>query len=340
MTTARILIVGAGALGLTCAYHLSLAGASITFLVRSHRVADLSRPQLLYRYNDHSLKTFEQFDVLSDLTALRGQDYDFVLLTMDGATCRSQQGTATLKGLGHALAGSGARLMINAVGIGLYEYVKEVTGLADTQLMQGTMGIFAYQPGRPNTPCSNILDKNAHDKADIAYLNFPEGIDFLVVNKPKKAARVFKALFNQCGVARCTSMPEAIFKVFSNSFFPFTVASEIDGWQGTEHLINNTELWQLCCQTRREIMGLKRFGLVGKLFSLIMSNSQQAKMMRKTDRDASAMGFTEFNRFHHGGKVLEQDVQIIQNCLVAGEQEGRDMSATRKLLELWRAAHA
>jgi len=131
-----------------------------------------------------------------------------------------------------------------------------------------------------------------------------------------------------------------LFNMFSNSFFPFTVACEINGWQGTEALIADHELWQLCCQSRREIMGLKNFGLAGKVFSLLMSDSQQAKMMRKSERDAAAMGYTEFNKFHHGGKVLQQDIQIIENCLASGEQDGRDMSATRTLLERWRALQA
>ena len=37
-----VLIVGAGAMGLVIGYHLSLAGAQITFLVRPQRLAALA----------------------------------------------------------------------------------------------------------------------------------------------------------------------------------------------------------------------------------------------------------------------------------------------------------
>ena len=50
MINSRIVIVGAGALGVVTAHHLREAGADISFYVRPQRVHDLSRPQRLYAY--------------------------------------------------------------------------------------------------------------------------------------------------------------------------------------------------------------------------------------------------------------------------------------------------
>jgi len=334
-TQSHILIIGAGALGLTSGYHLNLAGAKITFLVRKHRVDNLSRPQQLYCCNDHKLKTFENFAVITDPSELNGQQIDFALLTLDGATCRSDQGIQTLKAMGSAFAGTDTKLMINGVGIGLYEHVKQTTELPEAQLMQGTMGMYAYQTDRQGAPHPSNLDEALYEIADIAYLNFPNGTDFVVSGKTKAASRKFLELFNQCRVARCKVLPDIILTIFSNSFFPFTTACEINGWQGTESLIADNALWHLCCQSKREIMGLKRHGLTGKIVSLLMSNGRQAKMIRHSEAEAAPMGLTAFNQFHHGGKVLQQDIQIMKNCLTAGELEGRDMSATRELLRRW-----
>jgi hypothetical protein len=71
-----------------------------------------------------------------------------------------------------------------------------------------------------------------------------------------------------------------------------------------------------------------------------VTDSLLEKMMRDSDRNASAMGFTAFNRFHHGGKVLEQDIQILENCMALGESEGRSMDATKTLLDRWRTKHS
>ena len=336
MSEASVLIVGAGALGLTCGYHLRLAGAEIGFLVRPHRRQDLERPQKLYCYNDHHLKTLEDYRVFTDPDEVQGQSFDFVLLTLDGATCRSEQGEATLGKLGQALAGSGANLIINAVGIGLYDHVKKATGWPEDRLLQGTMGMFAYQVGKPGTPEPPSDSAERHDSADVAYLNFPNGSDFIIAGKPAEPSKAFLELFNRCGVAKCKRIPLRLYETFTNAFVPFIAASDINGWQGPESVMADQELWELSCHAQREIMGMKRNGLVGKLFALMMTDNRQKKMIQDGVLEAEPMGYTAFNRFHHGGKVREQNMQILANLAAAGDAEGRDMKATKTLLARWR----
>ncbi|WP_199821983.1 2-dehydropantoate 2-reductase N-terminal domain-containing protein [Streptomyces sp. XY152] len=45
LVTPSVCIVGAGSMGVVTGYHLGLAGASVTFLVRPHRQAQSSRPR-------------------------------------------------------------------------------------------------------------------------------------------------------------------------------------------------------------------------------------------------------------------------------------------------------
>lgn len=339
MSQQHVLIVGAGALGLTCAYHLQLAGAHITFMVRPHRLQSLSRPQKLYCYNDHSLKTLDDYRVITEAELSREQHFDFVLLTLDGATCRSEEGTATLTVLGRALADTGARLIISGVGIGLYEHIQATTGFSGEQLLPGTMRMFAYQVDQADMPLPPPVDVSLHDSADIAYLFFPSRIAFTVSSKPRQASKAFTQLWDACGILSCKRLPDRIYTMFTNTFFPFTTASEISGWQGTEALIADRELWHLCCEAQREIMRLGQHGLTGKLFAMLMTDARLEKMMRDMDREGSPLGFTAFNRFHHGGKVLEQDIQIMENCARIGEAEGRAMTAVKSLLARWRECH-
>jgi len=336
MNNSQVLIIGAGALGITCAYHLQLGGAKISFLVRSNRVEALSRPQKLYCYNDHSIKSLDGYRVFTEASEFQGQHFDFVLLTLDGATCRSDEGVALLSAVGKVLAETKSNLVICGVGIGLYEHVRDTTGFSESNLLEGSMKMFAYQVGRPNSP-QPTNDLESHNSADIAYLFFSDRMGFFIAAKPKQPAQAFAELWKKSGTIFCKLMPSKVYEVFSNTFFPFTVACELTGWAGTEALVNNREMWQLCCDAQREIMRLKQHGFIGKLFAWLMSNAKLEKMMRDMDRDAVPMGFTEFNRFHHGGKVLAQDIQIMENCAIAGERDGRDMSAVRKLLTLWRA---
>jgi len=183
----QVLIVGAGALGMTCAYFLQLGGAKISFLVRPHRLAELSRPQKLYCYNDHSVKTLDGYRVFTDASELQGQYFDFAMLTLDGATCRSEQGIATLSAMDKALAGGNTNLVICGVGIGLYEHVKNTTGFAESNLLEGSMKMFAYQVGRADSPQPSA-DIELHNSADIAFLSFPDRVGFFLAAKPKQAA--------------------------------------------------------------------------------------------------------------------------------------------------------
>ena len=336
MSNPRVLIVGAGALGLTTAYHLQLAGAELAFLVRPHRMEALSRPQRLYSYGDHEIKTVACYEVFTSPADLRGHHFDFVLLTLDGATCRSEQGITTLSELGEALAGTGTVMIINGVGVGLYEHVMATSGFAEKELLEGTMTMFAYQVNSSGTPLPSPDHLDLHNSADIAYLGFDDGVGFYVTSKPRRASKAFCALYSRSGVATCKRMPRSVFVMSSSMFFAFTVASELNGWKGTDKLIADKALWHLSCSSQREIAGLKRFGLAGKLATKLLTDDRLEKMMRNSDRKASAMGFTEFNRFHHGGKVLEQDIQILENCVALGEAEGRSMHATKALLDLWR----
>ncbi len=335
----HILVVGAGALGLTCAYHLQLGGARISLLVRPHREQALCRPQKLYHYNDHSVKELDTCRVLTDPAQLQGQSFDYVLLTLDGATCRSEQGVATLQALGVALADTDAKLVICGVGIGLYEHVQGTTGLDRGRLLQGTMKMFAYQVGGPDTPQPPAEYARTHDSADIAYLSFPDRVGFILAARPGAAAKAFARAYDRSGVSTCQLIPAGIYEATTSMFSPFILASAINGWQGTESLLADGELWRLCCRSQREILRLKRFGLTGKLLSLLLTDASLAKKMRATDRDATPMGYTAFNRCHHGGKVLAQNVQILENCVAAGDRAGQAMVATRSLLQRRAEAH-
>lgn len=334
----RVLIVGAGALGITCAWHLQRAGADITFLVRLHRIAALEHEQTLYCYNDQTVKALEPYSVLSDVAELPGQSYDFILLTLDGASCRTEQGMATIAALGQAFAPQSTKMIICGVGIGLYEHVRSTSGFSAENLCEGSMRMFAYQVAMDNTPLPAAEYKAQHDSATIAYQYFSDRVGFFLSSRPKIAAKKFAALWNQCEEVSCRLMPPVVYAPFSNIFFAFTVASELGDWQGIEALLADRALWHMCCEAQREIMRLKEHGLMGLVMSLFMSDKRLEKMMRQMEQDAEPMGFTAFNRLHHGGKVLAQDIQILERCVALGEGQGKSMNALKDLLSQWRNA--
>jgi hypothetical protein len=83
-------------------YLLSLAGTAIIYLVRPYRQEQLVSPQVLYSYDDNSLKTYADYEVLSNPAQLAGTSFDFVLITLDGAALRAEAGEQLVDAIGRA----------------------------------------------------------------------------------------------------------------------------------------------------------------------------------------------------------------------------------------------
>jgi hypothetical protein len=56
-------------------------------------------------------------------------------------------------------------------------------------------------------------------------------------------------------------------------------------------------------------------------------------LLDKMERDSLPLDFHAFNRFHHGGKVREQDIQAMKDCIASGAAAGRRMTRLRQLVD-------
>jgi Ketopantoate reductase PanE/ApbA len=189
MSKPSVLIVGAGALGVATGYHLNLAGAAVTYLVRPARLKALQAAQVLYCYDDAQLKHFSDYHAVDCVAEAAKQNYDFVLVTLDLA-----------------------------------------------------------------------------------------------------------------------------------------------GWPDAKTMADNQELMSLCSKAMQEIMRLPEHGWQGKLASLLIRQTTLAKNIVKTERDCLPLDNTGFNKFHHGGKVREQDIQVMRQCAESGKTQHKSMPALDEII--------
>lgn len=330
--TPSVLIVGAGAMGMAAGYHLSLAGVAVTFFVRSQRLAQLQPPQRLYCYDDATLKEFRDYRAIAMMPEVAQQSFDYVLVTLDGAACRSGEGIALLQSLADAIRPTPALMMIGGVGVGLREHFLRTTGLPDDRLLHAVLGVLSHQVAAAHLPIHPPTNAELLSQASIAYRHFPNRVGLSVAAPIAAQARRFAGIYNRCTVSRCSVMGMTLYDIMGNVFFPLTAACELAGWPTTDALAANQALWSLCCKAFDEIIGLPQHGWIGKLLRLLMSPARYLKVLRKLERDALPLDFHQFNRFHHGGKVRAQDVQVMRNCLQSGESQGWQMPALRELL--------
>lgn len=96
----HVLLVGAGAMGVITGYQLQLACAEVMFLVRPARATV-----------NHSAG----YRVISDVSEVADQTYEYGIVTLDGASSYSVEGTTLLNHLGDAVRGSSATVVIGGI---------------------------------------------------------------------------------------------------------------------------------------------------------------------------------------------------------------------------------
>jgi hypothetical protein len=335
MANASVLIVGAGALGIVTGYHLQLAGAEVSFLVRPGRLDALAEPQVLYCFDDHELKRFSGYRAFGSVAEAMDRDYDFVIVTMDGATCRGAEATSLLAALGDGIRKGKSVAVIS--GVGVRDHCRDTMKLPDDRVVEGTMGLLSYQTDRVTLPLNPPTDPQKLAKASMAYKHMGKNPGFMVVSQPAKAARDFAELYNRSGVSKCAVFNGKLFAMFASSIFVTMATFDLAGWPHADVLARNRDLMMLCSKATKEIMRLPEFGLAGKIGSLFMSPGMIAKNNAKMERDCLPVDYSAFNQFHHGGKVREQDIQVLRNGLASGQAHGRAMPALSELLRRYEA---
>ena len=336
---AQVLIVGAGALGTALGYHLALGGTKVTFHVRSARVAGFPQSRTLYSYDDGKLKTFTGYAVTSTAQEVASGRFDFVIFTLDGATTFSPEGTALLGDLAEAIRDSDAVLIACGVGFGLREHVLAATALPDDRVLLGTLAYMCHEPAAV-LPLHTPTDPLLLARADYAYGHLADRAGFTLARSSRAAARRFAALVERSGVDRCVMVSPAFYAVFTSVFFAFTLASELADWPDAEGFSRHPGELALAAAAMKEIAGLSLFGITGRKVQAALSAELLGQMHAGMEAGLRPLDFTAFNRYHHGGKVLAQDVGVLRDCLAKGTATDHPMPRLKELLARYDAHRA
>ena len=331
MNRPAILIIGAGATGLPVGYHLGLAGADVTYLVRPGRKAAYKSPQQLYSYDDASLKTFAGYHVVDEVTDLAGTRFQFVLITLDGHACRTEEGTAMLRALGDAIRDTDAIVIMSGFGHGVREHHLRTLRIPENRLLHGFLGMLSHQAAA-NLPVHPPTDPTQVAQATVCYRHPKNRVGFRVETGNPAASARFAALYNRSGVSRCVRMSRPMDNIYNTIGFPVYAACELADYADFTTIAADKELWQLACRAQREIMTLPENGWRARLLAVVMGPRATRMVHVKSERDMLPLDYQAFNRFHHGGKVRAQDIASMHSSIDEGRRQGRPMKALQTLL--------
>ncbi|MEU0925552.1 ketopantoate reductase family protein [Streptomyces malaysiensis] len=332
-STPDVLIVGAGAMGLTSGYHLHLAGAEVTFLVRPQRAENLARPQVLYSYDDASLKRFSGYRVLSDVGNTGDRAYDYVIVTLDGASSRSAEGTALLNDLGDAIRNTAAVVIIGGIGLDLRLHCLDALDIGEERVISGWLGLLAHQVASTDLPVHPPTDPHVLAQADMAYRTLSAG-GFMVEDRFPGVAARFKALYDGCGVSRCDVVDHDHFPAQVAGLFPVFQACHLMGWPPAARLTDHEETWRLAVDAVREVVSVH-----GDSRTEAVSGENLTRMLVTFEKESLPLDWNGFNAFHHGAKVARQDLKLLRDYVAAGERQGKHMPSLRQLVAAATAFH-
>ena len=332
----RILIVGAGAMGLVAGYHLHLAGAEITFLVRPGRVEAVARPKTLYCYDDATLKTFSAFKVISDATEISSSSFTYIIVTLDGFSAREPEGVSLLQTIGRAIRDASTCVIIGGVGVGLHDFYCTAMALPEDRVLNGALGLMSHQVEGFPLPVHQPTNLNVLSKADVAYRHISNN-GFLLDDNSLEAAEHFARLYDASEMSRCHIMPRQEFAMMTKVMFPVFAVSELLGWPRAKDLGADPELWALTVHAVQEIQGLDEHGSIGKTAQGSLTGDSLLELWSSFENATLPLDFAGFNKLHHGGKVRSQDIKLLQDCVDLGERQGSEMKALKQLLVQVRA---
>lgn len=339
MAQENILIVGAGAMGLINGYYLQQGGAKVTFLVRPGKKAASAPPAALYNYDSKELERFEDYRVVDNFGEIAAETYDYAIVTLDHSLAMSEDGMALLKAIGKAFADKNTVVIMGGVGIGLREHYLKTTGLPQTRILNGCLGLLSHQ-STADLPIHAPTDAAKLKQSRIAYKHIG-GDSFILDDTYPEEAKKFTAIYGRNGKSGCAIFDKTQFAVMTNTAFPMLAALELAGWPNVQGLIAQKDLWALTCRATREAASLPELGMGEAAIEQSMSDEALSAMHTGIETAALPLNYTAFNRFHHGNKVAEQDLEIMKKCAAAGKKGGRPMTALTEIiskLEKLRAA--
>ncbi|MHA7279849.1 ketopantoate reductase family protein [Arthrobacter sp. MDT2-2] len=321
-------IVGAGSVGVNAAYDLIRARIKVTFLVRPHRQEQLSRPQVMYSYDDNTLDQFSGYDVITDPAALSGQRLDVLIVTLDNASLQTEAGLTLTKEIGRAFHGTKTGVVLNAVGIEVISWFLSQSGLSEEQVTMGNTNALVHEVGAANLPADPSVDADLLAQADYAVKHLgPER--FLIDDSSPNFAKTFAALYTANGIP--VKIESGAESAIGFSMLAPTLAWGLLNWRSPDEIDPTDETWQLGANSMREIQQLNVFGAAGKAAAAQTTPEGVLQMFRHMAQQSRPLDFADFTAYHHGGKVNRQDLDFIDDARQRAEAEGQDATALREL---------
>jgi len=319
-------------MGLVIGYILTKGGADVTFLVRPHRAEILSRPQLLYSYDDGQLQKFSQYKFITNPSDIKESEYNYIVITLDAYALKSEAGTTLVKIIGDAVRGSQTRIILGTAFIGVKSWFLKISDIDEARVVWGGLAIHVYEPRKVTLPLHGGTDLRLLEQADQAYTD-KLGAGFTVDDSSPEVARGFAQLWNASRTSTCAVAPATYLATSIVTMFVIFAASELLHWPSYEDVDIDEEHWVLAIEAMKELRGLSMCGKEGQMAMETTTAAGVRDQFVAIEKLMRPLDWVAFSKYHHGMKVKAQDRAQLRDWVACGEAEGKPMSATKELIK-------
>lgn len=90
--------------------------------------------------------------------------------------------------------------------------------------------------------------------------------------------------------------------------------------------------WILAVDAAREVASVDEYGPAGQATAAQLSGESLTHLLTAYEEKALPLDLNAFNAMHHGGKVAQQDLELLRDHVAAGERQGKPMVALKLLI--------
>lgn len=174
-------------------------------------------------------------------------------------------------------------------------------------------------------------EKGVITQADMLYRPHAGGIGLVVFKSNAHLCKRLSEVYSHDNKLKVLIVPRFL-EVFIDLTMVLLAAWFVDGFRPLDRLRTNTMLWELMMNAQRDVLGLPKFGWLGWVLRwLIGSWVTENYLFRPLADPMAPLPMHEFQSFHHGGKVVQQDLKYIMGLVEEGKKVGREMSALEEL---------
>lgn len=332
----KVGILGAGAIGMPLGYFLSNRERNnVTYLVREKRVQEYSNKTVkLYAYDkkkliDYKVKSCLPTETLLDDAAdVSKYDFDLVIVTLPTDLLLQEGGKNLIKGLTR-VGKEDMTFLVLSPGFRIQEEVFEPLGVKRNRVAFGLPLFLCHEVHKSSF--NNTEKFKELESADLAFTFLLNSYRIMLVSRtPRNLKRVLrnakkgKIFTGKTNLEASTAM-----------FIILNLLLYLQGYPRS--LKKKDPSFKAAMGAFRQIMS--QYGFIGGVMKLFVGKNVM-KITDFSNRKFSKPLTTEFLKYHHAGKVKEQNVKIIESYIVDGNQKGMKTEKIEVFVQLCKNSEA